>query len=632
MLVFLIEGNARAWVVHVEKVASAEPDECFNGLGERVDPTSTDPPFTCPNTGVPFHPDYALPYTPQTYVWSLTQYGNSLWFGTGANVLCTTQGAFYSEVEVDASGSSICEFGESPVRDPAHDPYYPNLPEEFGDWRVPKIYQYDLDTGQLIDRTPYSDPNLYIYKCLGLRSAGSHDGVVFLAGSSFNQGVVMFAYNATTGDLIGSHAFPGYRTIRKWKVIQGQLYAGVGTTVAAPSWGSGRVLRWVGSVSEPFNFVEVGNLPYINENEEPVYGGLVRELAEYIDGTGQSRIAVTAYGVWLSPPIPPEGLTNAAFGNWMRIWSPEQYEPDYVTRQTYAGGGIEFLNGWLYFMTMHMPGNAADVHENCYLPPLVNYPFPPEYCFGDQNFIERPAVRSATARATTLWRVKNAESPGTRQTQLLHGEEYLPQYQEGIYPSSSLDPSDAFPLVATGYTPLLGSSGFSNDCNNYGWVMQAVGNHLFAGTMDYCTLNNVSSMSSGADLWRIPGTAGDVPLAAVPETTNAFKDFNTPGSPDIYHYSPYGFRTLIESADGSKLYAGMATGVNVGAVGDGAGWQLLQLDLDTVPPPFCAWDVEPEGSGDVDVDGLDLDAATHMGLSPVQVEALARDFGNPNCQ
>jgi hypothetical protein len=184
-------------------------------------------------------------------------------------------------------------------------------------------------------------------------------------------------------------------------------------------------------------------------------------------------------------------------------------------------------------------------------------------------------------------------------------------------------------MVSTGYTPLLGSSGFDNDCNNYGWVMQAVGNYLFAGTMDYCTISNPGSISRGADLWRIAGTAGDLPLAAVAETTNAFKDFNTPG---IYHYSPYGFRNLIKSADGTSLYAGMATGVNVGAVGDGAGWQLLQLDLAADPPPFCAWDVEPEGGHDSDVDGLDLAAAADMGLSPARLEALARDFGNPTCR
>ena len=63
-----------------------------------------------------------------------------------------------------------------------------------------------------------------------------------------------------------------------------------------------------------FHFEEVGNLPNVvlneNQNLEPLYGGVVRELTEYIDGIGQSRIAVTANGVWLSPPIPPGGLTG----------------------------------------------------------------------------------------------------------------------------------------------------------------------------------------------------------------------------------------------------------------------------------------------------------------------------------
>jgi hypothetical protein len=626
MVLFLITDSAHALVVHVEKLANAEPDECFNGLGERVLPEVTDP-FTCPDTGDPVHPEYAIPYTPQTYVWSLTQYGNSLWFGTGANILCITQAAVYSEVGADATGSSICEFGVSPLRDPDYDPYYPNLPEIYGDWRRARIYQYNLDTKELIDRTPPEDNILYILFdiCLGPRSVGVHNGVVFFAGGTFfSDGLVMFAYNATTGEYLGSRAFSGYRSARKWKVIQGHLYTGVGTSSETDY--SGRVLRWTGSVSDPFNFVEVGNLPNIiiaDGQPQPAYGGLVRDLTEYIDGNGQSRIALTAKGVWLSPPIPPGGLTNTASGYWRRIWSPAEYEPDYVTRQTYAGGGIEFLNGWLYFMTMHIPGNAADVHENCYMPPLDNS-FPPEYCFGEtQGISESLAVSNATARATALWRIKNAESPDTRETQLLYGEAFLPQYQDGIYPGSSSNPFDAFPMVSTGYTPLLGSSGFDNDCNNYGWVMQVVGNYLFAGTMDYCTISNPGSISSGADLWRIDGTAGDVPLAAVPETRNAFKDFNTPGTPDIYHYSPYGFRNLIKSADGTSLYAGMATGVNVGAVGDGAGWQLLQLDLAADPPPFCAWDVEPEG-GDADVDGLDLAAAAAMGLSPVQLD--------PSCQ
>jgi hypothetical protein len=57
-----------------------------------------------------------------------------------------------------------------------------------------------------------------------------------------------------------------------------------------------------------------------------------------------------------------------------------------------------------------------------------------------------------------------------------------------------------------------------------------------------------------------------------------------PGQDLIYTYSPYGFRTLVKSTDETRMYAGMATGVNLGAVGDGAGFQLLLLDSVILTP------------------------------------------------
>ena len=534
--------NAQAWVENVEKLAAAQPDECYSELGMRVDPISEDP-FICPDLGDPEHPDYAIPYTSQSYVWSLTEYQNKLWFGTGANVVCTTSGAFLSDVNAGGVGSGVCEYGESWVLD-----QIPNLPPIYGDWRPPKIYLYNLSTKTLVDRTPYNDRN--INRTFGLRSAGSHNGVVFFAGGRLGGGIIMFAYNADTGTYIGSRVFTQYRTIRKWLVVKDQLYTGVGTSFY------GRILRWMGNVQNPWSFQEVGRV-----------SGAIRELAEYIDNNGASRIAVTAKGVFLSPAIVGSGLTTLQTNSWSTIWSANEYEPDYVTRTTYVGGGIEFLNGWLYFATMHIPGNATDLHETCTIQPY-GFTLPSSVCMGEpQTDEEWSSLYGGTQRATSIWRIKNAESNSNRVTQLLYGEAQLPAY----------DPNTrTFPLADNvgGYTPLLGSSGFNNYYNNYGWVMEVVDGHLFVGTMDYSTIYRYSSSSSGADLWRIDGDASDIPVPAVAETTNAF------GKPDYdtYTYKPYGFRTLIKSADGTKLFAGMATGVNVGAEGDGAGWQLLQLD------------------------------------------------------
>ena len=674
------------WGKYVKKLASPEPDECFNGLGERVDPVSTDP-FVCPNpspeTGLP------IPMTNQTYVWSLTEVdipganGNhSLWFGTGANVLCTTQGALISEVDAGGGGTSICEFGESPMVD-----LYPNVfstpfSQALADWRRAKIYRYDLDSGLLIDKTPPMTEGLFNI-CLGLRSGFSYVGpqgaVVFLAGGSFpglgpggsNTGVVMFAYNGLTGEYIGQKALPQYRTVRKGGKIggnDGYLYFGVGANIDFPALGAGRILKWIGFVdadptpAEVFQFEEVGNMPNIDLGG-PAYGGTVRELAEYIDGDGNSRIAVSAKGVWLSPPIPMGGLTNADYGNWELVFSPAEYEPDFVTLQTYVGGGIESLNGWIYWATMHIPGNAADVHRVCTIPPLPITLFGADQCMGqyvetlagrELNSAEYNAIYNNTSRATTLWRIKNAEdtNPANRQIQLLFGESELGQFNpDGGYDPTDpeANPNDAWETVSTGWTPLLGSSGYNNFCNNYGWVMKKVDNRIFAGTMDFCSLSYPNAPANpndpfgwvdptftkisglGFDLWKISGGAGDALPTVVPETTNAFKDFNNPGVSDIYTYVPYGNRTLVASSDQTKLFIGTASGNNLNAVGQGNGFTLLMLD--SIAQASCSWDIEPEGdTPDYDVDGKDLNAAANMGLLSAQLQELSQQFGNANCK
>ena len=564
LMVFLVAGRAQAWVAQVEKLASAEPDECWAGLGVPYPAPETLDPFTCPDVGNPDFPYYALEKTNQTYVWSSAMVpaaespagqGEQLWFGTGANVLCTTAGAFFSSVTPEGNGSIICEFGDSQIL-----LQFPNLPPQYGDWRPPMFYQYDLETKTLIDRTPYKDP--LRNRCLGLRSGGYHNGVVFLAGGSLGGGVSMFAFNAATGAYIGSRNFPNYRTIRKWLVVNNVLYTGVGTTY------TGRILRWTGSLSNPWSFSEVGRV-----------SGVPRELAEYIDGDGRRRIATTARGVFLSPAIRGTGLTTRQARSWIQIWSPDEYEPDYVTRTTYVGGGIGFVAGSLVFATMHIPNNAADLHHTCSIPPY-GIPIPSNLCYGETTTSnELGRISSGTRRATSIWRIRNAES-SNRVTELLYGEAQLRAFNPAVRDDPNYNPNTVttdqlFPKVDNlgGYVPLLGSSGFGNSCNNYGWVIETVGEHLFVGTMDYCTLNDPGSATAGADLWRIDGLSDAIPVA-VAETTTAFKFEN----PAIYTYSPYGFRTLIKSADGTKLYAGMASGVNLGAVGDGAGFQLLLLD------------------------------------------------------
>ena len=127
---------------------------------------------------------------------------------------------------------------------------------------------------------------------------------------------------------------------------------------------TGRILRWMGSVEDPFNWIEVGRVD-----------GVPRELTEHVDENGESRIAVSARGVFLSPPVPNSGLWPLNAYSWTNIWNPNQYEPDYTTRITYVGGGIASLEGKLYVTTRHIPGNAADLHTTCTIDPY-NIPLP----------------------------------------------------------------------------------------------------------------------------------------------------------------------------------------------------------------------------------------------------------------
>ena len=87
ILLALPIGIAHAYTSNT-LLAKALPDECFAGVGVNYPAPLSLVPFTCPANSVP--------KTNQTYVWGLTRNGNSLWVGTGANVMCTTEGLFLS--------------------------------------------------------------------------------------------------------------------------------------------------------------------------------------------------------------------------------------------------------------------------------------------------------------------------------------------------------------------------------------------------------------------------------------------------------------------------------------------------------------------------------------------------------
>ena len=504
-------------------LAQAMPDECFDGVG--VDYPPINPDGTC---------DQGQPKANQSYVWGLTEQGGKLWFGTLSNAACILDGLAGGQPTVTSLFD--CEFGQS-----QYARSYPTIPASLGDWRPPRIYSWDLATGELVDHTVLTP---LLKNTLGFRGAGSIDNIAFLGGPALSgTSVNLFAFRADTGQSMGSCALGGYDYIRGWQLVDGVLYVGVGSDT------QGAVLRWNGNTARAASgnfcsrFTEVGRVT-----------ADVANLTLYVDGNARHRLAATTVpirspsggdgagvGVWISPPIPPGGLTQANAGQWKQAWSPQQYDPDpIVSRFGYSGGAIQYYDGWLYWGTIHVQNSKAlQIHEKC----------TESYCFGMPSTPdELRALTQGVYRSTSLWRGRNLENPRTREIQLLYGESELPAV---VAPKT-------FQMLPTGWTPLYGPSGFGNPANEYTWQMAVFDGRLYVGTYDASILQGATS-EYGADLWRFDSS--DAP--AVNEDNAGLGDRLN-----------YGIRILHPLDDGSGLVAGMANPFNLAP---GGGWELRLL-------------------------------------------------------
>lgn len=550
-----------ASILQPELLAKAQPDECFNGVGMPYDSNVSG----CTDVG-------EQPKVNQAYVWGMTKTDTDIWFGTAPNTLCMVNGTYHQMEDATENSSWVCELKQSKYPDymagVTGQPSYLLLKEMgLGDWRVPKMYRYNIATSTKEDVTPslLTPAGQLLLQTLGLRSAGTHNGVVFLAGPGFggaNVAVNMFAFNAQTGALIGAHSFPEYNNIRKWIVANGELYTAVGANdpVVADGNFSGRVLKWTGDVNDPFNFVEVGYLP-----------GSGAELALH-----EGRLFVTTWpgselpsaqslaGLYMSLELPQNGgLATATV--WKEIWKASDYEPDLVVAATYGGGAVASFDGYLYWGTMHVPGVSLLFATKAY----------------DLNLSDESLMRDAleaTNRAISIYRATNFDDEGAGTMELLYGEEKLKQYNPLTKSFVSVDNK-------MGMAPIWGESGFGNGFNNYTWTMNVFKNKLYIGTMDWSYLVQelgkefglsdieiaflLGNAHFGADLWRIDSSDG----------TGAEAE-NTTG---VGNYGSYGIRTMV--SDDEHLYLGMANPMNLmtDTTDDKpeGGWELIQMTEDT---------------------------------------------------
>ncbi|NOY58070.1 MAG: T9SS type A sorting domain-containing protein [Calditrichaeota bacterium] len=570
-------------------LAKAAPDECFFGIGNpsnNYNPQLNNLPIDCSGGG--------KPKVNQAYIWGLTSAGDSLWFGTWANGLQQVLGSISLALGVDfppiQTNSWVAEFGASPLSPP--------LPSGFGDWRPPRIFVYNPSRATLTEKIP-TNPAL-LSTTAGIRSAGAVGDVVIFGGPTSvlgGTGINLFAFNAQTGAPIGSTNLPQYNDIRQWLVVNGILYAGVGTPTG------GKVLKWVGDVSNPFLFEEVGNL-----GENAAYLAF-HENRIFVSTWGGQIFGLTGVsGIWMSPEIPLGGNLSAAdAGNWSKVWEITDYEPDTVTAHTTLGGALASFDGYLYWGTMHVPATAAIGH-------FITYGLP-------ASLIETVIPIVGTFRSTSLFRGQNFGTPGETK-EVLYGMPVLPAY----------DPVNGWQIVPNKMgDPLYGMSGFGNIFNNYTWSMAVYENQLFVGTMDWSYLGSdlihsfvQAVMDSlqlhpvdpallqqiryffhnrncfhGADLWRFPSSVSP----AIPENISG-----------VGNSTNYGIRNMVVNGG---LFLGTANPMNLltdqtDELPEG-GWELIELardtDHDRIPDHT---EKGGDRDGDSVVDSLDYDPTGYI--------------------
>lgn len=532
-------------------VTKNEPDETYYGIG---DPRNYYNPHVAH-----FTTDSTIAKHNQSYVWGMTAAENNIWIGTGPNVLQLVMGAYLQMPMPHETDSWVAEFGESQ--------FSPPWPDILGDWRPARVFRWDEQNQTRVEHTPTFVQAPHLQTTLGLRSAGTIGNLVILAGPNIAQdfGVNFLAYNNATGAFLGSHQIKNIEgdpvnNIRKWVTINGQSYTGISGKQY------GYIIKWTGTVNNPFQFEVVGEIDAAPAEFTYHEGRLVTSCWPGGGELGSPTGGLPS--VWYSPVIPAGGLTAANRFQWEQLWESSDYEVDPVMARMMAGGGIESLDGKLYWGTMHVPMMATVAHLKVY---FENFGITP-----DENDIINAVLYGH--RAISIFRADNLGEVN-EETELLYGEEYVSAY----------NPATGWQMVpnASGLVPLYGPSGFGSPFNNYTWTMDIFDEQLFIGTMDWgyligslvpavldmlaeeyldgkseITLDDfplfhIPVPFEGADVWRISGTNS----VAMPVTLNGV------GNP-----RNYGIRTM--AASGDKLYLGTANAMNLHPEG---GWELYAL-------------------------------------------------------
>ncbi len=563
-----------------ELLAKAAPDECFTAVGG-------------PGGAPPCVGD-AQAKVNGGYVWSMVDVGHDVWFGTVANTQCFVASSMIGQalggtlppIETD---SWVCEFGGA-TWDPT------------GDQRPPKLYAYHSATDSLEDLTSgMAQADLdELGRVVGIRAAGSSEGVVLFSGPTIDGDVHLFAFTSD-GSFLGSQGFADWTDTRRFTHLNDDLYLGIGVGSIEGNPPGGMVMRWTGSAASPFEFEMVTYL----------VGETVAEIAEHEGHLAAGTWAVPqvlgplggSSGVYLSPDPGADGILSADDGPWEKLWEVADYEPDRVNALVTGIGAMASYGGGLYWGTMHVPFLAFAAH----------YGFYQDFydAIGTAGYSEEFLLAAflGTHRATSLWLGENLTD--VPNVSMLYGLPALPSFDPGTDPIPS-DPmvGDYWSIVDTGWEPVWGISGFGNLFNNYTWSMTVNNGRLWVGTMDmqYLLMDAGATVLQGIlesegitldeALAELIASGGIDPMVGEILGTLADDDLLTTAGADLYYFpfpnapafpeslsgidnfTSYGVRNL-RSVDGD-VYAGMANPMNLltdtsDDLPEG-GWELIRLE------------------------------------------------------
>ncbi len=517
------------------RLGKADPEEFFVKIGGPYYELGQQPPGTI-----------GKPKVNQAYVWGMTKAGDSIWFGTAANPVSLVIGGLLGISIPFENEYQVSEFWRSP-----YPGISPLLKAFLGDWRPPRIYRYQPG-GNVEDVTP-NDPLLL--NTVGLRSAGASNEIVLLAGPTLPQlGINVFAFDAQTGAFLGSKTLLEFSDIRKWVEVDGVLYTG--TLDTWTQTGGGSILRWKGTVADPFLYEVVGKID--NEaatlcaHEGRLYALTWAAVSPFWTKlTGAKSLHLP--GIWMSPPLPANGLTAADRFRWKNVWTIDKYDPDPVLAPTLWMGAAESFDGHLVWGTIQIPGLGGEAL-------LQEYGAPSSAVLFIESFLK-------SFRTAPLFRGKLTEGQAF-EVELLYGDAMLPKFT----PAGS--GPGAWSLVAnkTG-PPLLGPAGFGQPDNAYIWSMAVHAEKLYVGTFDRSFIRYGNAFAKGQP---VPSDLGADLIQFTSTSTPGMSVTRTGAGNAINN----GIRTLVSHPEG--LFCGTATSANLLTSPDDTlpegGWEFLKLD------------------------------------------------------